>query len=113
MIRYLTLAFAIAGAADTGQFLVARRHLFKENRRRAGGTAAGVLLWSGLGLSVLMDQRVGRRTVGLASCVWLANVGLLVIHLRSRLVSSRVFLGPALATAALGSSVAASSLEGR
>jgi hypothetical protein len=39
--------------------------------------------------------------------VFLANTALLGIHLRSRLASPRIFLGPALATAALGSAAAA------
>jgi hypothetical protein len=112
MMRYLTLAAALAGASDTGQFLVGRRHLLRENRRRASGTAAGLALWSGLALSVLMDRRTGRRTLALASSVWLANAALLAIHLRSRLIRPRVFLGPALATAALGSAVAGSVTEG-
>jgi hypothetical protein len=112
MVRYLALAAALAGVADTGQFLVARRHLFRENRRRAGGTAAGVVLWSGLALSLLMDRRIGRRTLVLASGVWFANAGLLLIHLRSRLRGPRIFLGPGLATAALGTAIAASRQEG-
>ncbi len=106
--RYLTLAAALGGAADAGEFLVARRHLFHESPRRAAGTVAGVALWSGLALSVVLDRRVGRRTVALASGVWLANTALLTIHIRSRLVSPRIFVGPALATAALGTALAGS-----
>jgi hypothetical protein len=104
-MRYLTLAAALCGAADAGQFLVARRHLFRENRRRAVGTAAGVALWSGLGLSAALDERSGRRTLALASAVGAANAALLGLHLRRRPFSSRVLLGPALAAVALGSAL--------
>jgi hypothetical protein len=44
--------------------------------------------------------------------VWFANAGLLLIHLRSRLRGPRIFLGPGLATAALGTAIAASRQEG-
>ena len=107
-MRYLTLLAAIGGAADTGQFLLGRRHLFRENRGRAGGTAAGLGLWSALAVSAALDRRVGRRTLGLASAVALANASLLAVHLRSRLVSPRVLLGPALSGVALGAAAAAS-----
>jgi hypothetical protein len=105
-MRYLTLSAALGGAADAGQFLVARRHLFRENRRRAAGTAVGVALWSGLALSAALDDRASRRTVALASAVGAANTALLALHLRRRPFSPRVFLGPALAAAALGSALA-------
>ena len=118
--RYLTLGAALAGAADTGQFLVARRHLFRENRRRAGGTLAGVALWSALALSAARERRVrrrwlrrqragGRRTLALAGAVGAANGALLAIHLRSRPIGPRVFVGPALATVALASALASQS----
>jgi hypothetical protein len=106
VIRYLTLAAAVGGMGDTGQFLLARRHLFRENRRRASGTAMGVAMWSALALSAALDRRTGRRTMAVASAVGVANAALLAVHLRSGLLSPRIFVGPALAVAALGSSVA-------
>ena len=105
--RYLILAFAAGGAVDSGQFLAVRQHLLGENPRRAGGILAGIALWSALAASAGADREVGRRTLVLASVVFLANTALLGIHLRSRLASPRIFLGPALATAALGSAAAA------
>ena len=106
-MRYLTLGAALGGAADAAQFLVARRHLFRENRRRAAGTAAGVALWSALAVSAALDDRASRRTLALASAVGVANAALLGLHLRRRPIGPRVFVGPALAAAALGSALPA------
>jgi hypothetical protein len=61
MLRYLILAAALGGAADSGQFLVARRHVFQGRRRRGAGTAAGLGLWSALALSALLDRVLGGR----------------------------------------------------
>ena len=108
MTRYLTVLAAVGGMADTGQFLLGRRHLFRENLRRAGGTAAGLGLWSALALSAGLDRRVGRRTLGLASVVALANASLLAVHLRARLFSPRVLVGPALSAVALGAAAVGS-----
>ena len=108
LTRYLTLLAAVGGTADTAEFLLGRRHLFRENIGRASGTAAGLGLWSALALSAAIDRSTGRRTLGLAASVALANASLLAIHLRSRLVTPRVFLGPALAAVALSAAAAGS-----
>jgi hypothetical protein len=97
---------ALAGAADSGQFLVARRHLFRENRGRAGGIVAGAALWSSLALSAALDRKPSRRTLALATAVGLSNGALLAVHLRHRRLGPRIFLGPALAAAALGTVLA-------
>lgn len=103
--RFLTLAAALAGAADIGQFLLARRHLFQENRRRASGTAAGLALWLALALSAAQERHGGPRTLTLAGLVGLANAALLALHLRRPPLSSRIFLGPALSAVALGAAI--------
>lgn len=105
-MRFLTVAAAAAGAADTALFLARRRHLFTDNPGRATGSVVGVALWSALAASAALDRTPGRRTVGLASAVGLANAGLLAAHLRARVANPRVFLGAALASAALGSAAA-------
>jgi hypothetical protein len=104
--RYLTVATTLAGAADSGQFLVRRSHLLRENPRRAAGIVAGVATWSGLALSAALDQRPGRRTLALATAVVLANGALLAVHLRRARHGPRVLVGPALAAAALGTVLA-------
>ena len=107
-MRYLTLLAAIGGMTDTGLFLLGRRHLFRENLGRAGGTAAGLGLWSALAASAALDRSAGRRTLGLASAVALANGSLLAVHMRGRLISPRVFVGPTLAAVALAAALAGS-----
>ena len=96
----VTLAAALAGAADTSLFLASRRHLFTERPGRAAGSVVGLAAWSGLALSAALDQRPS-RTLALAATVGAMNAGLLAAHLRARVTSPRVFLGAGLAATAL------------
>lgn len=104
--RLLTLPAAICGAADTAVFLARRPGLFREAPGRAGGTVAFLAAWLALAAVAARDAQSGRKSVSaivLAQVLLAGNAAMLAVHLRSRVVNPRVFLGVGLsATASAG-----------
>jgi hypothetical protein len=106
-MRLLGIAAAVAGAADTAQFMIDRRERLRQHPARAAGGLLVASLWAALIASLALDRRPGRRSVGLASAVFAANAGLLASHARARLLDRpRVLVGPALAALALAATAA-------
>jgi hypothetical protein len=103
-------AIAVLGAADIGVFLWRRRHtLLSQSSSRAGGAAAGLGLWSALGVSSGISawrpssRRWRRATVGLGLICGAGNLALLVAHLRVHKGGIRSLPGTGLGLAALAS----------
>ena len=103
-------AIAVLGAADIGIFLWRRRHtILSQSASRAGGAAAGLGLWSALGVSSGISasrpsSRWWRRaTVGLGLICGAGNLALLLAHLRVHKGGIRSLPAAGLGLAALAS----------
>lgn len=95
----LTVAAALAGAADAAGFAYSRREVMRRNPGRAAGTLASVGLWAALAGAAMRGDR--RRARALSTAALLANGAMLGVHLRARIAAPRVWLGSGLAAAAL------------
>ncbi|HZS15372.1 MAG TPA: hypothetical protein VFC09_12310 [Candidatus Dormibacteraeota bacterium] len=104
----LTQTAALAGAADTGSFLAARRQLFRTAPQRAAGSVAALGLWLAVAASSKRDRggRASGRTLALASVNAAGQLAMLGVHLKHRIAGPRVWVGAALGSAALAGAVA-------
>lgn len=103
----LTQTAALAGAADAGSFLAARRNLFRDAPGRAGGSVAVLGLWLAIAASSKRDRHgTSPATIALASANAAGQAAMLGVHLKHRIAGPRVWLGAALAGVALGAAVA-------
>jgi hypothetical protein len=107
--RLLT-AVATAGALDVASFLaVRRREIFKASGGRAAGSVAGLVLWSSLaGTSVLErvkpeDRALRSATSVLAVVCGAGNLALMGVHLKVHRGQRRALVGGLLGLAALRS----------
>ncbi len=99
---------AALGAADIAAFLSARRGtLFAKSRSRAGGSVAGLVLWTALRASCRLSasqpesSRRQQLTTGLALACGLGNLSLFAVHLRIARGRLRSLPGAALGAVAL------------
>ena len=98
----LTTGAAIAGAADTAEFLLQRPDLFRTRPGRAASSVAALVLWASLGTRASWEgPRASAATCAMAAALLAANLGLLAIHLRVRVAGPRVFVGAIASAVAL------------
>ncbi|MBV8527683.1 MAG: hypothetical protein JOZ75_05165 [Candidatus Dormibacteraeota bacterium] len=101
--RWVTVAAALGGAADTTVFLATRPKLFATAPQRAGGSVAFLAGWVALATAAARDARTGRRsatTVALSQLLLAGNAAMLAVHLKNHISNPRVFLGAGLSAAA-------------
>ncbi len=110
-MRRVLLVVGLAGAADTVTFAVSRRRQMIAHPERAAGSLVGLILWLGLATSAARQPGDGRRTLGLAVAVTLANAALLGGHLAAGVRNPRALVGPSLAATALGAAALNRSLR--
>jgi hypothetical protein len=103
-------AIAVLGAADVALFLWSRRRtIFTNSPSRAAGAAAGLCLWSAMGISSGISAsrpraRGWRRaTVGLGLLCGVGNLALFAVHMRLGKGGVRSIPGAGLGLATLAS----------
>lgn len=96
-----TLCAAATGIGDTALFLGKRPALFRERPGRAAGSVVALGLWAALAAKQLTaDQKHDTGALGLAAVLLVANVVVLLLHLRHGVKNPRVYIGVIAAAAA-------------
>ena len=102
MARLVVMAASAAGALDSAEFIARRPRLFRTKPGRALGSAALLAGSTTLFVRSLAEHdRAPRFTRAVAAGVFAGNAVTLAAHLRHRIATPRVFVGPLTSTVVL------------